>query len=88
MTDPIGKLQNDLRRVFARLESDSTVRFAGTIWHYLALYYFFEHLYTSEQLPFNQFEFHAEKAVSRPDTAADQGLSRGSERRGQRAARR
>jgi hypothetical protein len=30
---------------------------------------FFEHSYTSEQPPFNQFEFHTKKAVSRPDAA-------------------
>ena len=47
-------------------------------WHFLALIpHFFEHSYTSEQPPFNQFEFHTKKAVSRPDAAVDERPSRG-----------
>jgi hypothetical protein len=52
------------------------IRFDGTVClHYLAVFCsptaFFEHSYTSEQLPFRQFEFHPKKADSRPDAAVD-----------------
>jgi hypothetical protein len=78
MADPISKLQNDFRRASARLKSDRAVRFVGTIWHFLALLqHFFEHSYTCEQPPFNQFEFHTKKSASRPDAAVGLTTERG-----------
>jgi hypothetical protein len=38
---------------------------------------FFEHSYTSEQPPFNRFEFNTKKAASRPDAAVDKRPRRG-----------
>jgi hypothetical protein len=69
MADPISKLENDLRRAFARLISDRAVRLVCTIWHFLALLqHFFKHLYTREQGPFSGSRIRANTSSSQPRT--------------------
>ena len=68
IADPICKSLNDIRPAAPRFKPDSIVALSCTFLH---SYSIFKHLYTPEQLPFREFEFHSQQAVSRPNAAVN-----------------